>query len=334
LWRRVAPAVLKFLRVAVTVCEGIADEIFETIVAIASEGTFPADLQPRFTRAVTEIADALAHPETRVEVIVEFARNQLWRAQEEFQTVDERCAAIEDVRNCRADFDNGSIELAILRLLRSLARSPAYPNVVCNLLRELYQSRTPFLSKMALVLAADHINLKQPDMQMLAETVAFCMAELEQESEFRYIAFTVLGIGFLQRVFDIELFKRFVNMFVEMLQTDVGPLSCSAGLVAVLMGVIGYDGIEDMSAPIALLIEHRASFTCGLATWLFPDSIVCVVTALLQKIGPLSRTVGWDLALELTESSELSDEDQERVALVLRLFEEQISQLQATTDQS
>jgi hypothetical protein len=62
-------------------------------------------------------------------VLIGFAQEQLWLAQAGLQIVDETCAAIEDVRNCQADFDNWSIELALLKFLRSLARWP--PAVIC-----------------------------------------------------------------------------------------------------------------------------------------------------------------------------------------------------------
>jgi hypothetical protein len=330
IWDTITPAFLKFLRAAVTVCEGFADEIFEPLIVIVVARPFVADVNARFTRAVTAIAAALADPEAWVETLVGFARDQLWRAQESLQIVDDRCAAIEDVRNYQADFESCSIELGLLKLLRSLARWRSYANLVGNLLHELYQTRTPFLRKMALVLAADYMKFEQPDPVMLAETVAFCVFEFEQGTEFRYISFTVLGIGFLQRVFDFELFQRFFTTFVEMLRIGIVRPVCSAGLVAILMGVIGYDGIRDMSAPIALLMEQRESFSGGLATCLFPDNFVLAITTLLQKIGPLSVTVGWHLTRELRKSSEISDEAREVVVQALRVFEEHVSELQTT----
>jgi hypothetical protein len=327
LWDALTPIALDIACAAVSLCPGLPEVLLGPLINIV-------DLRPtektHILHTLAAVISALQAPD--VPGVIAFVRDQILRGAAGHRVDEQRCDAIGDVRYYHLDFEEGSLEHAILLVVHSVENHPAYPMTLADLLRSLFHYTESFISKLVLMLAADYIRLPAVDPAVIAETIAYCEAQLNICRDFRQFTLCVIGVFLLHRVFTVQQFLRFVDCALSIVGENPPQIVGDAGLIALMIGVLSYGSECDCEAIVQLLINRGPGISIWYMSDLFPDDIARTLVGLLRNVSPLSSGLARGMALDvLRHQQKLSPQVRQVLTDAVQVFESATGEIMETT---
>jgi hypothetical protein len=247
----------------------------------------------------------LSAPAEQLGLIVAFVSSQLQRVSEDEYALLHRTDALSDVREDSGDFSQGSLELAVVRLMRGLQWLDAYGAATAEFHRGLFLADSQIVRLVAVVLAADYLKLKNGVESVQVAALEFCIAACGGASGMHAVA--ALGTAFLRRQCELDVFVAFIEKFTMVPQGMHEPAFRFARGIAVMMGIVGFAGMVDMRVPIALLMEDVSHIENLIEMTMFADDVAFAATALVRHGGELGTRFGWPVAIALVRGECCSD---------------------------
>jgi hypothetical protein len=311
---RVIPIALKIARIAAGICRELPNRLIEPLVKLIERNP---NHKAHILRTLANVIEILQVEE--IDQVMEFAKEQIHRV-----AVDEqRWKTINDVRHARCDFEEKSVECAILDVVHSVEKHREYAGKLAGFLRSLFQYKETVFVKMTLMLAIDYVRLSERERGVIEEIIEYCERQLEFGIEWRYFTLWIVGVLIVQKVFDVQEFGRFMNFVIQIREEEKGNVE-----LILLFGVVFYGEDCECREIEEFVFVNRDEITVWPMGELFPNEVAMAVVRLLGSFGKLSVKLGWTMALELLREKEKLDVEMQRyLSETLHAFEDGIEEI-------
>jgi hypothetical protein len=309
-----APAALKLARAAAA--PDVADALAAALARAAERPALAARALDALAVAVAEMPAPDAH------AVLAFARGRIAGAAAARAAEAARGHALEDVRENGIAFEPRSVELAIVRVARALARATGYAEALADFIRACFADGDPFVVRIAFVLAADYARADGAEQAVVAAAVALVEGMIEREDDCLYFAFTVVAALLAEHVLDGRKAHELMRRAMESATDPERPVT--GQLVALFCGAVAYGDEFDCGAVFEVVAASVEKMGRVYMEILFPDQVVRVIVTLLARVDRFAVLIGWPIAGRIVEDGWMTREGEEAVEQAMRAFRDTV----------